>query len=407
MFEPVKLDRAQEILRSRSLGFSQVRLIPKETGVRPIMNLRRRALKMGSKPVLGMSINSVLAPAYNVLTYERVRPRHSFLSSSANVRRQNSNPSLLGSTLFSVGDLYTKLKSFKSTLPPSAPLYFAKLDVTAAFDTIPQHAVLALLSTLPSEASYRISKHCEVKPGDSHLVDPAVKPIKKWTALAYPPDDLDTFSESLTKSDNGIAQGKKNTIFVESIVAQFRDKEEILALLHEHVLRNMVKIGKKFYRQKEGIPQGSVVSSLLCNYFYAHLEATHLGFLTDESPTSGSHSLLLRLIDDFLLITTDPGHAKRFLKVMHKGVPEYGVKVNPDKTLVNFEVSVDGQKVPRIVGGEEGYGEGFPYCGSLVDMKTLDIRRDRERRRELGAYLCPLGVLAAVGCRNAGERNAN
>jgi telomerase reverse transcriptase len=34
--------QAQELLRQRRLGFSFVRLLPKETGVRPIVNLRRR-----------------------------------------------------------------------------------------------------------------------------------------------------------------------------------------------------------------------------------------------------------------------------------------------------------------------------------------------------------------------------
>jgi len=72
MFEEVKLDQAQNILSSRSLGFSQVRLLPKETGVRPIMNLRRRTLKQGCKGVLGSSINTILAPIYNVLALEQV-----------------------------------------------------------------------------------------------------------------------------------------------------------------------------------------------------------------------------------------------------------------------------------------------------------------------------------------------
>lgn len=72
MFEEVKLDRAERILERRALGFSQVRLRPKETGVRPIMNMKRRPTKKGTKNQLGMSINSVLAPVYNVLSYERV-----------------------------------------------------------------------------------------------------------------------------------------------------------------------------------------------------------------------------------------------------------------------------------------------------------------------------------------------
>ena len=72
MFEEIKLDQAQKILESRTLGFSQVRLLPKQTGVRPIMNLRRRPVMKGSN-FLGRSINSVLAPVYNALTFEKVR----------------------------------------------------------------------------------------------------------------------------------------------------------------------------------------------------------------------------------------------------------------------------------------------------------------------------------------------
>jgi telomerase reverse transcriptase len=74
MFEEVKLEKARKILESRSLGFAQVRLQPKETGVRPIMNLKRRALRPGQK-TLGFSINSVLAPVYNVFTFESVSLR--------------------------------------------------------------------------------------------------------------------------------------------------------------------------------------------------------------------------------------------------------------------------------------------------------------------------------------------
>lgn len=72
MFEEVEMATAQKLLTSRTLGFSQVRILPKEAGVRPIMNLKRRSLKRGSKTVLGPSINHVLAPVYNMLTYERV-----------------------------------------------------------------------------------------------------------------------------------------------------------------------------------------------------------------------------------------------------------------------------------------------------------------------------------------------
>ena len=72
-------------------------------------------------------------------------------------------------------------------------------------------------------------------------------------------------------------------------------------------------MGKTFYRQKVGIPQGSVVSTVLCNMFYAHLEKKKLPFLQDAD------GILLRLIDDFLFITMNRDHAQQFLQLMHDG----------------------------------------------------------------------------------------
>lgn len=72
-------------------------------------------------------------------------------------------------------------------------------------------------------------------------------------------------------------------------------------------------MGKQFYRQKVGIPQGSVLSTILCNIFYADLEKKKLPFLMDDD------GLLLRLIDDFLFISMNREHAKGFLEHMHKG----------------------------------------------------------------------------------------
>lgn len=72
MFEEVNVDDALRILDSRRLGYSQIRLLPKRTSVRPIMNLRRRMITSKDKKVLGQSINSILGPVYNMFKLEKV-----------------------------------------------------------------------------------------------------------------------------------------------------------------------------------------------------------------------------------------------------------------------------------------------------------------------------------------------
>lgn len=72
MFEEVNPDEALGILDSRCLGYSLVRLLPKQNTVRPIMNLRRRMVIRKDKKTLGQSINSILGPVYNMLRLEKV-----------------------------------------------------------------------------------------------------------------------------------------------------------------------------------------------------------------------------------------------------------------------------------------------------------------------------------------------
>jgi len=131
----------------------------------------------------------------------------------------------------------------------------------------------------------------------------------------------------------------------------------------------------------------------------------------------------VRLIDDFLYITTNLEMAKRllphcsfrahlcilpeflflfrFVLDMHKGYPSHGCTVNTLKTQVNFEMAVDGSKlnnVSRQPGGiepsskkiiafffkihaicPEGTGPVLSWCGLLINTKTLHIKADYTR----------------------------
>lgn len=73
MFEEMPTERVNKLLAVRPLGFSKIRLLPKKRGLRMIMNLRRRqqVMRYGAM-TLGRSINSVMAPVFNTITYEKV-----------------------------------------------------------------------------------------------------------------------------------------------------------------------------------------------------------------------------------------------------------------------------------------------------------------------------------------------
>lgn len=373
MLQEVKQAKAQRMLSSRSLGYSSMRLLPKATGIRPIFNLRKRALVKTTwagkkKFYLGPSINSTISPIYNMLNYERSR-----------------DPHRLGSALQSLRDIHPRLKQFKERwqhrqgelkMESPQPLYFVKLDIQSCFDTIPQPKLIRLVERLVSEEAYHITKHVEVRQSDEFSgFWPAQgsrqpRAVRKFVSGAAPAMKPFHAPDALA---SGTMRQRKDSVLVDTLAQNEYHTEDLLDLLDEHVRNNLVRIGKKYFRQRSGIPQGSMLSSILCNFFYAELERDILAFLrTDQA-------LLLRLIDDFLLITSNVDLATRFLRVMMKGHPAYGISVNPAKSLVNFTASVDGIQIPRLVGTSL-----FPYCGSLIDTRTLEVHKDQDRVLEGG-----------------------
>lgn len=275
--------------------------------------------------------------------------------------------------------MFSKLQSFRSDLAKAGlseqPLYIVKVDVQAAFDSIPQDAIQQLVLSLLSEEHYSVTRHAEVKPPDSHgahNADVIFKPTRKFCATATGGQQVGNFVAGIKARPPQSL--RHNTIFVDSIVPDSLKKSKVVSLLNEHIGANIVRIGKKFYRQKKGIPQGSVLSSLLCNLFYGSFELEQLAFLKNDK-----HSLLLRLIDDFLLITTSKDHAVKFLHIMHAGVPAYGINVKPEKSLVNFRLKVNSIEVPKLQKDRL-----FPYCGMLLDPGSLDISKDHAASRRHG-----------------------
>lgn len=255
--------------------------------------------------------------------------------------------------------------------------YFVKVDVKSCFDSIPQAKILDLARNLLSTEEYAILAHSEVNSAEPYrtlsLHNKAHKPSKRYYREATVIGDSSNFLD-IVKKKSSIQTS--STVYVDSVVPQNVRRSNITDLLNQHISANIVRIGKKYYRQKQGIPQGSILSSLLCNFFYGDFERQHLAFLPTE------RCALFRLIDDFLLVTTDPKLARSFLNIMHAGNPDYGISIKPEKTLVNFQARVGGRAVPRAEDGGR-----FPYCGMHIDTRTLDISKNWDASRHASMFM--------------------
>ncbi|CAD6892531.1 unnamed protein product [Tilletia caries] len=361
LFTPITHREALQIMSGRNLGYSHIRLLPKEAGVRPIVNLRRRSVKQTQtgdskaptpgknqayeKYALNRSINNILQSTFHILTYER-----------------SSQPDLMGASVFGMNDIFRRLKDFQRQVFASRKgsarphLYFVKVDVQAAFDTIEQGKLLAIVRKLLTGDDYLIQRFTEVMPTGGKIK-------KNYMKRACLETEHGTFLELA----QDLANSLRHVIFVDGVVYAHEERRRVLTLLEQHIEGNLVKIGREFFKQKIGIPQGSSLSTLLCSVFYADMERSDpdllpIGTVTrqteqsaPESQKEGSASsksivsLLMRYTDDFLFISTSRRKAKAFFKTMLKGHPEYGCFISPGKTLANFDLFFpDGGFVPRV-----------------------------------------------------------
>lgn len=171
----------------------------------------------------------------------------------------------------------------------------------------------------------------------------------------------------------------------------------------------MLQLDDNFYQQCIGIPQGSVLSSLLCSFYYGHMErnvifpflekswepdTTHFSGKHDSRGSSDSESdceiemiacaskyLLLRFIDDFLFVSTSKKQSAMFFSRLHRGIREYNCYMNEEKYGLNFTVNSLGPlglRSDRLYVGKDGISF-LRWSGLLVNCCTLEIQADYTR----------------------------
>ncbi|KAL0425609.1 UNVERIFIED_CONTAM: Telomerase reverse transcriptase [Sesamum radiatum] len=227
--------------------------------------------------------------------------------------------------------------------------------------------------------------------------------------------DLHVVLKDVSKAFDSVNQDKllsvmKDVIFddeytVEKFTQVFSKKirkEEINLILKEHITRNVVHFDNKFYLQLVGIPQGSVLSSLLCSFYYGHmernvvfpfLEKANGDFLgkydtfgasasrpnhTNEIVVCGAKYLLLRFIDDFLFISTSKKQASMFFSRLERGIRDYNCWMNDEKFGLNFDIDGQGCRSNRLHVGKDGTSF-LRWSGVLVNCSTLEIQADYTR----------------------------
>ncbi|XP_066299073.1 telomerase reverse transcriptase-like [Branchiostoma lanceolatum] len=342
MLSPVSQTTVQNLIRDQQcLGVANLRFVPKKTGLRPVVNMgRQEKTEMNST---GTSINYKLQNLFKVLTYEK-----------------EAVPDVLGASVFGINDIYKKWKDFVVKRKASGctdPLYFVKVDIQHCFDSIPQEKLLKVMTNvLTRRADYLIRRYAKViatRRGVQCTFEKDVSVLE---------DFIPNFQDFVLLQNQ--AGTMYDAIAVDQVCQHYTTSASLLSQLKQHVQNNVIQIGGIYYLQITGISQGSRLSTLLCNYFYADMERRYLQGMDKDG-------LLLRLVDDFLLVTPHLDQATAFLHTMLDGIPEYGCSVHPDKVMTNFpawykDVVITCQ--PTV--------SWFPWCGMQFHTRLLGSMKD-------------------------------
>ncbi|XP_075868222.1 telomerase reverse transcriptase isoform X2 [Nelusetta ayraudi] len=348
----------------KSTVTARIRFIPKADGMRPITR------------VIG-------ADAKTRLYQGRVRDLLDILRACV-----RSRPALLGSTVWGLGDIHRVLCPVAlAQKDKPQPLYFVKVDVSGAYESLPHSK---LMEVVGEALSPFMDEPCSIRRYGRIWAD-GHEGLKR--AFVRQADFLDGDTGSSNMKGFVMSLQKKGMVHHSILVEQHFSSDicgkEAFEFFSQMLTGSIVQFGKKTYRQCQGIPQGSVVSSLLCCLCYGHMENVLFKGITEKK------GCLIRLVDDFLLITPDLHDAQTFLNVLLAGVPQYGLVVHPQKVVVNFQPgSTDSFPHIRILPPHCL----FPWCGLLLDTHSLDIHKDYSSFAGLSVrYSLSLGSFHCAG----------
>ncbi|MED6208227.1 hypothetical protein PIB30_043142 [Stylosanthes scabra] len=378
------------ILRGRPFGFSKLRLQPKENGVRMVANLKGSSRMSLHVPSFGVQYTQ----REGTLTQQKTRSQHYHsvnyaLRDAHTILKgiQFKDPLKLGSSVFDYNDVYKKLCSFlvgqKKGLTDMPNLFIITSDVSKAFDSVDQDKLLGIMKDILVKDEYFLKQYDQIVCTKKSL----------WVKRQF------TMLETIKAGNTQFTSFQsRHSVFVNQERRKNVRKNLLFSHLTEHVKHNVLQFDGKFFLQGVGIPQGGVLSSLLCSFYYGHLEQ-HVIFPflkrvlesgsckeNDAVNTNGGDKvpspcyLLMRFIDDFLFISTSKKQAASFLSRVQRGFRAYNCYMNERKFGANFDVEhMSGSLLNRIYVGEDGGTSFIRWSGLLINSSTMEIQADYTR----------------------------
>ncbi|CAM8949178.1 unnamed protein product [Rhodiola kirilowii] len=402
----LNVDSVRDIIGKRNFGFSKLRFLPKGSGIRAIANLKA----CSRIPKQGWFQNKQFSGHQKARPHSRKPKFQYFKSVNYNLNDLHvilkdvrcCEPEKLGSSVFDYNDVYKRLCPFLISLKESGILpsvYVVVADVVKAFDSINQNKLLSVMRNVIEQDLYCLKKTSEVICTKKSM----------WLHRNILPENQ-TILRCFSQSRPSVPYRLLHRVLVNQESSYHLQNKDLFLCLAEHVKGNVLYLDGEFYLQKNGISQGSILSSLLCSFYFAHLEKNVIYPFLEKACEATNHNtlsvcnagstlvgngetslpclkyVLMRFIDDFILITTSRKQATNFFTRLQRGFRDYNCYINSEKYGLNFESDkVSGVSNSRLHADDNGQAF-LPWIGLLINCQTLEIQADYGRY--LKNHLC-------------------
>jgi len=312
-------------LVERPLG--KLRFVPKNDSLRPIMTFHKRFRDVKHNKLV--RIASYLTPVKIVLR----SVKHSLAERC-------------GYSVFDNHQIFAKLESFVDKWKARGKpfLYCASMDIKKCYDSVNLDKMFEFIKNDDTiREFYLINNFFKIIRNKRFYFEEENKKMqKKFTNLFFGKrrdnsNTIEDLSDLQTYfKDQIIHPGK--TIFIDSGVKYFVTKEEIIEKLSFICNNVYVRFGKAYYQLNRGLPQGLSVSSVLSSFYYALLEyqATHK--LVQEIESQDGLFLIMRLTDDYLIISDKQNYTTRIVEQLMQCAKENDFQFNTKKLKANFDL---------------------------------------------------------------------
>ena len=152
---------------------------------------------------------------------------------------------------------------------------------------------------------------------------------------------------------NGSRRPSDDEVYIDNVRTVYLTKQDVLEVLELEFFRTALSFNGRCYLRKDGLFQGSRLSALVVDLAYDDLVESESVF----KPHPNYDGLVIRLADDFLIISSDKNQILSLERMSQVGFPAYGAKVKADKICIAHSGSAC---------------KTLQFCALEISLKNLD-----------------------------------